>query len=143
MEKFVWTNKYSLGIGIIDEQHHHFFDIVNRIYDMLEKKGDHREEIITIVGELKEHAFYHLATEEKYFNQFAYSDIANHMKAHTAFRLKTEEYSNRIENKDEDFSLCPEIRRDAIFELIDVLGNFRLGSFPSSSRAKFMDERAK
>ena len=104
MEKFVWTNKYSLGIGIIDEQHHHFFDIVNRIYDMLEKKGDHREEIITIVGELKEHAFYHLATEEKYFNQFAYSDIANHMKAHTAFRLKTEEYSNRIENKDEDFS---------------------------------------
>ncbi len=102
MNKFVWTNEYSLGIGIIDEQHQHFFDIVNRIYDMLEKGNNEREEIVKIIAELTEYAYHHLSTEEKYFNQFAYSDIANHMKYHTMFRLQTQEYSDRIKDSKED-----------------------------------------
>ncbi len=39
MNKFVWTNEYSLGVGVIDDQHKHFFEIVNQIYDLLEKKN--------------------------------------------------------------------------------------------------------
>jgi len=104
MNKFVWTNEYSLGIGVIDEQHQHFFEIVNRVYDLLEKKTDDRNEILQIINELKDYAFYHLDTEEKYFNQFAYSDIAHHMKAHTMFRVQTQEYSERIKNAKEDLS---------------------------------------
>jgi hemerythrin len=102
MEKFVWTNDYNLNISIIDEQHQHFFEIVNRVYDLLEKGTNDRDEIIAIINELKDYAFYHLATEEKYFNQFAYADMVNHMKAHTMFRLKAEEYSDRINNENED-----------------------------------------
>lgn len=102
MEKFVWTNEYSLGISIIDEQHQHFFEIVNRIYDMLAKRKDDRDEILGIINEMKDYAFYHLATEEKYFNQFAYADIVNHMKAHTMFRMQVQDYSERIKNAKED-----------------------------------------
>jgi len=102
MKKFVWTNEYSLGISIIDEQHQHFFEIVNQIYDMLEKSKNNKDDLIQIIKELKDYAFFHLATEEKYFNQFAYSDIANHMNAHTMFRVKAGEYSDRINNEKED-----------------------------------------
>lgn len=98
MNKFVWTDEYSLGISVIDEQHKHFFDIVNKIYDLLGNKGNQDEAIRKVVIELMDYAYFHLATEEKYFTQFAYSDIANHMKYHTDFRLKSAEYLERINN---------------------------------------------
>lgn len=104
MEKFVWTDEYNLGISVIDHQHQHFFEIVNMVYDYIESGKNNREEIITIISELKNYAFFHLSTEEKYFNQFAYSEMASHMAAHTMFRLKVEEYSDRINNMTEDLA---------------------------------------
>jgi len=102
MEKFIWTDKYKLDINVIDEQHKHFFEIVNNIYALLEKGNSDRAEIIKMTDELKDYAFFHLSTEEKYFNQFFYSDMTNHMKYHTMFREKTNEYSDRIKNEKED-----------------------------------------
>jgi len=102
MNKFIWTPEYDLGIGIIDEQHQHFFGIVNQIYDILEiNKGDSAD-LIKIINELRDYAFYHLSTEEKYFNQFAYSDIANHMKYHMMFREQSDKYFERINSGNED-----------------------------------------
>ena len=100
MNKFVWTSEYSLGILTIDEQHKHFFEIVNKIYDLLESKNNNKDEILKIVTELVDYAYFHLSTEEKYFNQFAYSDISNHMKYHTFFREKSQEYLDRIRTAD-------------------------------------------
>lgn len=102
MEKFVWEDKYSLGINIIDTQHKHFFDIINQIYDKLQQGGDNRADLTKVIAELVDYAYFHLATEEKYFNQFAYSDIVNHMRQHTMFREKTMEYSDRIKKAGED-----------------------------------------
>jgi len=115
MKKFIWSDEYSLGIGVIDEQHHHFFEIANEINNLLEKKEENREVLVQIINELTSYAFYHLATEEKYFNQFAYSDMANHMKAHTMFRVKVQDYSERIKNEKEDLpKLANEITDFAI-----------------------------
>ena len=38
MNKFIWTKEYELGVEIIDTQHKHFFEIVNKIYDTLGNK---------------------------------------------------------------------------------------------------------
>ena len=102
MKKFIWTDEYSLGISVVDEQHQHFFEIANKIYDMLEKEKNKRTDIVIIINELRDYAFYHLATEEKYFNQFAYSGMAEHMKQHSMFRQKSDEYLSRVENTNED-----------------------------------------
>jgi hemerythrin-like metal-binding protein len=102
MSKFIWTPEYSLGIGIIDEQHQHFFDIVNRVYDTLETSKDDSAGLVSVISELKDYALYHLSTEEKYFNQFAYFDIENHMKYHMAFREQSEVYSERLKSGSED-----------------------------------------
>ena len=108
MSKFIWTDEYKLGIGIIDEQHQHFFEIANQIYDTLETKQGEKEKLVLIINELKDYAFYHLATEEKYFNQFAYSDMANHMKYHTMFRVRVGEYIDRIKEADVDIAKLAE-----------------------------------
>lgn len=102
MNKFVWTEDYNLGINVIDEQHKHFFDIVNKIYDLLESDKIQDDDVRKVVVELMDYAYFHLSTEEKYFAQFAYSDIANHMKYHTDFRIKSAEYLERINAGGED-----------------------------------------
>lgn len=104
MNKFIWTSEYNLGVGIIDEQHQHFFGIVNKVYDLLENKEASHEEVLKIINELTEYALFHLGTEEKYFNQFAYADQENHMKYHNDFRIKSGEYSDRIKNPEEDIN---------------------------------------
>jgi len=51
---------------------------------------------------MRDYAFFHLSTEEKYFNQFAYSAMAEHMKQHSMFREKSDEYMARIKKTDVD-----------------------------------------
>lgn len=36
MQKYIWTEKYSVGVIEINEQHQHFFAIANEIIDMAE-----------------------------------------------------------------------------------------------------------
>lgn len=102
MNKFIWTKEYELGVEVIDDQHKHFFEIVNRIYDTLGNKETNSADIQKIINELTDYALFHLGTEEKYFNQFAYADQINHMKYHNAFRIKSGEYSERIKDPKED-----------------------------------------
>lgn len=104
MNKFIWTDEYKLDIKVIDDQHMHFFEIVNNIYDKLAGDNTDKEELKKVIRELMDYAFYHLDTEEQYFNQFAYADIANHMKAHTLFRKETQEYYDRVKSANEDLN---------------------------------------
>ena len=96
--KFVWTKEYELDIKIFDNQHKHFFEIVNRVYDLLGKEGDTREEMKKIIHELVEYGYMHLDTEEKYFKQFNYPDMINHIEHHKMFKERTAEYLNMVEN---------------------------------------------
>jgi hemerythrin-like metal-binding protein len=118
MEKFIWTSDYNLDIEIIDEQHQHFFEIVNKLYDLLEQKKTDRKILILAVEELVNYAFYHLSTEEKYFNQFSYADIGNHMKYHTMFREKANDYAARVKNVDDI------VLPDLLLEIADFSKNW-------------------
>ena len=102
MEKFVWTDEYNLNIHIIDEQHKHFFEIVNQIYDLIKDKTVTKTDIIKIVNDLINYGYYHLSTEEKYFNQYLYSDRMSHMKQHEMFRKQTADYVAHLEKSDVD-----------------------------------------
>ena len=96
MEKFIWEDKYSVGIKIIDEQHQHFFEIANEIFDLLNKKEVSGENIVTGVTNLGNYAFYHLSTEEKYFKEFNYDGAGDHVQVHDLFREKVSAFLDRI-----------------------------------------------
>jgi hemerythrin len=97
MTKFIWTKEYELDIKIFDNQHKHFFEIVNQVYDILDKNNKTREEIKKIIHELIEYGYMHLDTEEKYFKQFDYPDMINHIEHHKMFKEKASVYLDKIE----------------------------------------------
>ncbi len=96
MEKFVWEEKYSVGIKEIDEQHKHFFEIANGIIDLTAKENLTKEETIKSLQELGDYAFYHLSTEESYFDKFKYQDAPLHINAHNEYRESVGEYFRKM-----------------------------------------------
>ncbi|MFA5098796.1 MAG: bacteriohemerythrin [Candidatus Paceibacterota bacterium] len=96
MEKFIWEEKYSVGIKEIDEQHKHFFEIANGIIDLTAKENLAKEEAVKSLQELGDYAFYHLSTEESYFDKFKYQDAPLHINAHNEYREAVGEYFRKM-----------------------------------------------
>ncbi len=98
MNKFIWTEEYSVGIKTIDEQHRRFFEIANSIIDLGEKNVS-KEELLAALGQLGDYALYHLGTEEKYFDEFHYSEAARHVAIHNQYREKIKNYLDATRNE--------------------------------------------
>ncbi len=90
--KFVWEEFYSVNVKLIDEQHQHYFEIINKISDHLD--SDHLDRVMLggILKELVDYAFYHLQTEEKYFQEFKYEGAAHHIEMHNVYREMMNKY---------------------------------------------------
>ncbi len=80
-----WLPEYSVKVEEIDEQHKRFIVLVNDLYDAIEI-GSENIVLGDIINQLAAYAEYHFATEEKYFDKFAYEGAAVHCEAHEEFR---------------------------------------------------------
>lgn len=101
-KKFIWTNEYSVGIQMIDEQHRHFFDIANKIIDFTDTQFPQKENLLAMLKELGDYAFYHLGTEEDYFNKLDYQDATSHIAEHNKYRERIKNYFVRIKSEETD-----------------------------------------
>lgn len=119
MEKFTWTKDYSVNIEMIDEQHRHFLDIVNKIADFINSKASEKKVLFDIVNQMGNYAFYHLGTEEELFDKYNYEDAAPHLEAHNDFREKTNSYISRIRKNDQNIEELSE-------EVAEYAGNWLL-----------------
>ena len=103
--KFIWTEKYGVGIQLIDEQHKHFFEIVNKILDLVDKESKGsltRRNVSDLLDELGNYALYHLGTEEGYFDALNYPDVILHISSHNKYRETIKKYLNRVIDEKED-----------------------------------------
>lgn len=91
-EKFIWNLQYSVHSEEIDEQHKRFFELINAVYDFLEKGTVARETFLIVLTHLGDYAFYHFATEEGYFKIFKYAGKEAHIRGHDAFRTRVREF---------------------------------------------------
>jgi hemerythrin-like metal-binding protein len=97
MQAIEWKDEYSVGVGIIDEQHKHFVGILNRLYDTIQ--NDDQSLLPEILKDLTDYAVYHFNTEEKYFDQFKFSGSDEHKLEHKKLKEKVAGFLSR---KDED-----------------------------------------
>lgn len=88
MSKYIWTEKYSVGVAEIDKQHQHFFEIANDVMEIAEKKDVPLGGLLFKVTNLSNYAVYHLLTEENIFARYHYPDSMEHIAAHDAYREK-------------------------------------------------------
>lgn len=116
-KKFVWTETYSVKVAEIDAQHKEFFNIVNSLLDLADKKSFTDEEALLKVGQLGDYAAYHLTTEEDFFKETDYPDAATHIKFHNQFREQAVQFMNRIREATGDKSAVIE-------EIANFAGNW-------------------
>ncbi len=77
-----WSDRFSVGMDVIDDQHKKLVSIVNRLYDAM-RDGKGSEILGDVLSELIEYARYHFTTEEAMMKDNAYPDYHSHKSAHS------------------------------------------------------------
>lgn len=96
MGEFIkWTDEYSVGLNEIDNQHKKLLDIINKLYAAFVNK-DEESILEEILNDMAEYTDYHFKVEERYFMQFNYPDMNEHLKKHKI-------YIDKIKGFKEDF----------------------------------------
>lgn len=78
---FEWSDKFSVGIAEIDEQHKKLFEIIGTVFEGIAERND-RELLKTAFDKILDYTKYHFKTEESYFAKFQYPDAEAHKKQH-------------------------------------------------------------
>jgi len=97
MQRYDWIEKYSVGIEEIDNQHKHFFNIVNEIIKMTGEQDISRDDLLKKIVDLKDYAGYHFVTEEDLFKTCSFPETEDHITAHNFYRKKVDEFMTEKE----------------------------------------------
>ncbi|HHV72793.1 MAG TPA: hemerythrin family protein [Clostridia bacterium] len=111
---FKWKDEYSMGIAKIDQQHKRLFEIGSQIYELARLKDDvdHFDEIVAIIGELKDYTKYHFQFEEELMDLYQYPQVKLHKLEHFSFIKKL---------NDLDLDRIDEDQERVIMDLLDFV----------------------
>ena len=100
--------EFFTGIELIDNEHRQLFDYANQIYDLLHAEfvSDKYDNIVDILGKLRDYTKKHFADEEAYMEKINYPDLDAQRRAHNAFieklvNINYEELENLDNNQQE------------------------------------------
>jgi hemerythrin len=84
---FKWKDGFSCNIEEIDQQHKKLFEIGSRLNSIvsLQDGYDHYDEIMEVLGELKDYTVYHFDYEEALLRKYGYEDLEVHEIEHKMF----------------------------------------------------------
>ena len=99
--------EFFTGIALIDNEHRQLFDYANQIYDLLHAEfvPDKYDNIVDILGKLRDYTKKHFADEEAYMESIQYKKIFTQKIQHQAFideldKLDLDEISE-LDNQEE------------------------------------------
>ena len=87
-EHIKWSDKYSMGIKLIDDQHKGLLDFVNELFSHV--TGNEEEERVYFDGVIQQALEYvsnHFVTEEECMRAENFPDYTKHQMAHNEFKL--------------------------------------------------------
>ena len=89
-----WNKSYELGVEEIDDQHHYFIVLINRLATDLEhiEEDDHAFPA-AVIAELNAYARFHFISEENLMARYGYPDLETHNLHHM-------ELLNQLSNKE-------------------------------------------
>ena len=97
---FSWTDRMSVKSQEIDDQHKQLIGFLNDLYEAFMNRT-HKEQVGIIIDKMADYASYHFDTEERYFAAFNYAAQESHIKEHTDFRKKVDEFIQKYHNYNE------------------------------------------
>ncbi|MFZ5425419.1 MAG: bacteriohemerythrin [Thermodesulfobacteriota bacterium] len=92
-----WTSELATGVRIIDDQHRVLVDMVNKLYAAM-KSGQGKGVLEKLLDGLAEYTVQHFGTEEKYFDQFKYSETTQHKRIHEDLKGKVVDFINQYKS---------------------------------------------
>lgn len=110
-----WSPQYSVGVKLIDDQHKEFFASFNELYDAF-LIGEAQDKLVVTLKKLSDYVEFHFATEEKYFKEFDYPEMGEHILQHNIFRTQVEEFKKHFFRENDLKSLAG--------ELVELLDNW-------------------
>lgn len=132
MALVTWSDKYSMNIKEIDEQHKNLVKMINELHDaMLNARS--KEVALGIINNMAEYTQYHFSTEEKYMVQYKYPDYVAHKKEHDRFIQQVGNFKKDYEGGKAGLS----------FELLNFLKDWLVGHIQESDRkySPFFNEK--
>jgi len=96
----IWSNTYSVGIKLIDDQHKELLDLVNDMYNHV-NNDDEAAERAYFQGVIKKTADYvkiHFATEEKIMKATNFKGYSGHKLIHDSFIMSVVDIINQFES---------------------------------------------
>ena len=93
-----WSDKISVGIQELDEQHKQLVDLINRLFDAMTEGQDKAAVAKEIMNELIQYTIIHFAVEESLFRIFDYPDYDEHCKHHQELRLQAHEINQKVQS---------------------------------------------
>jgi hemerythrin len=96
MALMTWSDKYSVGVEIIDNQHSVLVDTLNKLHDAM-MTGKTREITGPLLLMLVEYTNEHFAAEEKMLAATRYPGLAQHITLHRELIRQVSEFVGRYE----------------------------------------------
>jgi hemerythrin len=81
MPLLAWTDKLSVGVNVLDEDHKRLVAMVNQLYDAMQA-GHGKDSLSPILDGLIQYTKMHFAREEKFFAQTSYPAAVAHKQEH-------------------------------------------------------------
>lgn len=105
-DMFAFTDAYRTGIGLVDEEHEHLFEIIRETHDLIyeEYLHDKYDRIVHIIEELKDYTSFHFTDEENYMESIGYSGLEAQRQAHIAFIDKLNEINlDQVDDNQQEY----------------------------------------
>lgn len=84
--KFVWNDRFNIGVESIDKEHKRLFKIINKLYIFKEEEGSSQWACQEGIKFFKKHAVEHFEDEENYMESIGYEWLEQHRFLHKGFR---------------------------------------------------------
>lgn len=113
----VFTEEYKTNIPMIDEEHKTLFEIIGKVYTVIETElvHDKFDLILDIIDELKEYTHVHFSDEEAYMREIEYEGLPRQELLHQSFI----DSLNELDLDDVD-----ENQEAYLYEFLDFLQNW-------------------
>lgn len=90
---FLWDEKYSVAVPVIDLQHQKLFFDINRLIKLLDTRVE-LSELEVVVDDLIDYIGYHFSAEEKLLAK--HPDVASHRQEHQGFTDKVRDIERQL-----------------------------------------------
>jgi hemerythrin len=93
MEPIQWSEKFSVGVDELDQQHQQLIRMLNRLISAPDTIDTRSETISDTLQAMTRYAQEHFKTEEKLLKAYDYPGLKEHRQEHIVYRKKTLDFS--------------------------------------------------